>query len=606
MGFIIKSPNKTTTIRTKYYFLYMVLFLLVIPLLAVSSPGDLDVTFANNGFQVTEISSGRDVSTSVALQSDGKLIVAGFSNGRDGIYEFVIIRYNSDGTIDSTFGEGGIAFTKVGVLNSQAFSLLIQPDGKIIAVGSTNTHASSKNIAVVRYTKNGQLDHSFGDDGITTTSITNGPDFTSSAALQLDGKIVVAAHFNNGKDNDIAVLRYNNDGSLDTQFGERGVSKSSIGQNDDEANGVVVQPDGKIIVAGSSRNSEGYYDIAAIRFNKDGKLDTTFGIKGSVTTAITHRIGKMADRDDHAAGIALQPDGKIIIVGYSYKDFVVVRYLPTGKLDETFHGDGISTTSVSPAKDEARSVVIQPDGKLVVVGKSLGSLGADKTLGSSSMDVAVVRFNSNGTLDSTFGVGGHVTTPIGLNYDVAHSAAIQPDGKLIVAGYSKSSNYNFAVLRYELESWDITPSSISFDDESNIFTNDMELNTKIIENGLGVGVTVPVVLTINTPSSDVERDTFISRVSYIGAIRTLPSTFSNVARTVLNSILGSDTSVKITAGGLHAPNNASLILGDTVSRTYKSFSAGNNMRWVYLGTIALFSMFLILLIKKLPSGFWRK
>ena len=429
---------------------------------------------------------------------------------------------------------------------------------------------------------------------------------SNSAALQLDGKIVVAGHFYNGKDNDIAVLRYNKDGSIDSSFGENGIVKAAIGLSDDEAYGVVVQPDEKIVVASSSRNAENYYDFAAIRFNKDGALDTTFGNNGFVTTAITHRIGQMNDRDDKVAAIALQPDGKIIIVGYSYKDFALVRYSSDGKLDETFHGDGIFTSSVSPAKDEARGVVIQPDGKIVVVGKSLGSLGPDKSLGSSSMDVAVIRCNVDGTLDTTFGVDGHVTSPIGQSYDVAHGAALQPNGKLVVAGYTKSSNYNFAVLRYELEDWDTKPSSIAFDDYSNMFTNDMELNTKIIENGLGVGVTVPVIITIDSGLSETDSDTFSSRVSYIGAIRTLPSAFSNVARTVLDSILGSDTSVKITAGGLHAPNNASLILGDTVSRTYKSFSAGNNMRWVYLATIALFSMFWILQIKKLPSGFWRK
>jgi len=468
---IIKKLNNILTVRSKSSFLSLALFLLVMPLLAVSKPGDLDITFADNGIQVTEISTGRDVATSVALQLDGKIVVAGFSNGEagmNGMYGFVVIRYNSDGSIDFSFGENGIAFINIGTGNSQASSVLIQPDGKIIVVGSTAV-SNGKNIAVVRYTKSGQLDHNFGDKGVITTSIGSGYEYAAGAALQLDEKIVVAAHFYNGKDNDIAVLRYNIDGTLDTTFGASGIIKTSVGLSDDEAQGIIIQPDEKIVVAGSSRNTRNYYDIAAVRYNTDGTLDTTFGINGSVTTAIkyyyqtdTQRIGKLAYKDDHAAGIALQPDGKIIIVGYSYADFAVVRYLPTGKLDETFHGDGISTTSVSPAKDEARDVIIQPDGKIVIIGKSLGSLGVDKTLGSSFMDIAVVRFNSNGILDSTFGMAGHITTLIGLRDDVANAVVIQPDRKLIVTGYSKTSNYNFAVLRYDLGAGDITASSLIY------------------------------------------------------------------------------------------------------------------------------------------------
>lgn len=583
--------------------MFLLLIISVTPISVWSSPGSLDVSFGDKGKIITEVSVGRDVSTSVALQTDGKIVVAGFSNGGGAHYKFTVIRYNLDGTIDHDFGEKGIALTKIGILNSQAYSVMVQPDGKIIAVGTTNTKEESKNIAIVRYTASGQLDTTFGTAGVTTTSINKHANFANSAALQLDGKIVVAGHYYNGKDNDIAVLRYNKDGSIDLSFGTNGIVKSSIGLSDDEAYGVVVQPDEKIVVASSSRNTENYYDFAAARFNKDGSLDTAFGNNGSVTTAITHRVGQMNDRDDKVAAIALQPDGKIIIVGYSYKNFALVRYLTDGKLDETFHGDGIFSPSVSPAKDEARGVVIQPDGKIVVVGKSLGSLGPDKALGSSSMDVAVIRCNIDGTLDTSFGVGGLVTTPIGLSYDVAHGAALQPDGKLVVSGYSKSSNYNFAVLRYNLEDWDTKPSSIAFDDNSNIFTNDMKLNTKITETGLGAGVTVPVLIKIDFHSSETDSDTSSSRVSYIGTTRTSPTEFSQVETTAHSK----KASVKITVGGLHAPNNSSLLLGDTVSRTYnKSLFLGYDTRWGYLVIIAIFGIFWILWIKKLPSGFWRR
>jgi len=578
------------------------LSLVIVPTYVQAAPGDLDASFGNGGSIVANISEGRDVSTSVAVQKNGKIVVAGFSNSGGSLYKFALTRYNLDGSLDKDFGEDGVVLTKIGLLNSQAFSVMVQPDGKIIAVGSTNTKNTSKDVAIVRYTSTGEKDTTFGVDGISITSINKYSNFASSAALQLNGKIVVGADFSNGKDNDIAVLRYNTDGTLDKSFGGNGIVKTTLSDTDDEVRGIVVQSDGKIVVAGSSRNSQNYYDIAAIRYNENGTIDTTFGTNGSVTTAVTHRVGQMDDRDDHAAGIALQPDSKIVIAGYSYKDFVVIRYTADGKLDESFRGNGKLFTSVSPAKDEARGVVIQPDGKIVVVGKSIGSEGEDKTLGSSSMDIAVIRINPDGKLDQSFGVGGHVTTALGVNYDVAHSAALQPDGKLIVAGYSKSSNYNFAVLRYDLENWDITPNSIALDSDSYIFRDDMVLNTNTFESGLGDRLSVPVIMEIRGNLSGIDNGTFASRISYIGATRTLPSKFINSSSN--GSLV---TSLKITAGGLHAANNSSLLLGNTISRTYpvveKPFFLRNGGLSIYLGIIIFLGIFWLLWNKRTLKKF---
>ncbi len=522
--------------------------------------GDLDVTFGEDGKVVTEISVGRDVGTSVAVQADGKIVVSGFSNNAGDLYNFATTRYNIDGTLDTDFGENGVVITKIGILNSQAYTVLVQLDGKIIVVGTSNTIETTKDVALVRYLTDGSLDPSFGIGGVVTSNINFSGDNVTSAALQRDGKIVVAANFTNGINNDIEVIRYNNDGSLDIGFGLNGVSKYSIGASDDEAYGIAVQSDGKIVIAASSRNFENYYDIAVSRLNSDGIIDSSFGVDGSTTVTVTRRIGRMLDRDDHSAAIALQTDGKILIAGYSYKDFVIIRFTNLGKLDLSFKGNGVLTTSVSPAKDEARGILVQPDGKIVVVGKAVGSLGEDMSLGSSAMDIAVVRINSNGTLDSTFGIGGHVTTPIGTNYDVAHSAALQPDGKLVVAGYSKWANYNFAVLRYNLGDWDLTPSSIIFVDETGIITDDLETNGKIKIIGGTNNVTYPIIMSFYD-SQDITHS-YESQFGYIGNMTTLDTIKNNHFN--INTAITAD----ITIGGIHATNNASLILGEVISYKY--------------------------------------
>lgn len=453
-----------------FFFFITLLAACITPNCAWSSAGDLDSSFGKSGKLTTEVSVGRDVGSSVALQSDGKIVVAGWSDGAEDTYKFAIVRYNTNGTLDRNFGKQGIIITQIGTANSQAFSVMVQPDGKIIAVGTTNSKETDKDIALVRYNTDGSLDATFGMNGIVITSISVGADFVNSAALQQDGKIIVAAHFSNGKDSDVAVVRYNTDGILDAKFGSGGIVTTAIGPGDDEAYGVAVQPNGKIVVVGSSRNTRNVYNFAVVQFNADGTLDTAFGTGGKVTTVVSSLIDRLFGGDDEATGIALQPDGKIIVSGHTYKDFTLVRYTVDGRLDDTFHGNGILTIKVSRAKDEAKNVVVQPDGKIVTVGKAIGSLGADKSLGSSGMDVAVVRCNSDGTLDTTFGVGGIVTTAIGESYDVAHSAAIQPDGKLVVAGYSKLASYDFAVLRYDFGTFDTAPSSVNLNPHSNAAT----------------------------------------------------------------------------------------------------------------------------------------
>jgi uncharacterized delta-60 repeat protein len=268
-----------------------------------------------------------------------------------------------------------------------------------------------------------------------TTDIGSSTETGHSVAIQADGKIVVAGTSAIGFAYDFAVVRYNSDGSLDTTFNGTGKVITDIGGTNDQGFSVAIQADGKIVVAGLSAINS-LNDFAIVRYNSDGSLDTSFNGTGKVTTPI-------GSGDDMAFSVALQDDGKIIAAGQSltgsYYDFAVVRYNSDGSLDTSFNGTGKVTTAIGSADDHGNCVAIQGDGKIVVAGTSF--------IGSSN-DFAVVRYNSDGSLDAAFNGTGKVTTDItGLDY--ASSVALQGDGKIVVAGgTSDGSNYDFALVRY--------------------------------------------------------------------------------------------------------------------------------------------------------------
>ena len=404
-----------------------------------AKPGDLDTSFGNNGRVTTDFGSyGK--AYGMAIQRDGKMVLTGYSNDNYANY-FATARYNSDGTLDSSFGGGGIVTTFFGSggFDDRAKSVAIQNDGKIVVAGYSlimdNTHIS--NLAIVRYNSDGSLDSSFGGGGKVETDI--GYDGGAhSVAIQNDGKIVAVGDSYDGKNWYYAIVRYNSDGSLDNTFGSGGKVITAIGSKNDHAESVAIQNYGKIVAAGYSYSSSSKWDFAIVRYHSDGTLDSTFSNDGKVTTD----IGSDWDR---AYSVAIQNDGKIVAAGYNNNsgnyDFTIVRYNSNGSLDNTFSDDGIVMTAIGSSYEEAYSVAIQNNGKIVAAGRSKNS-GND--------DFAVVRYNSDGSLDNTFGSDGKVTTDTGSNGDRAHSVAIQKDGKIMVAGYNKygSGNSDFALVRY--------------------------------------------------------------------------------------------------------------------------------------------------------------
>lgn len=369
------------------------------------APGDVD--FSING--------GPGVFNDVVIGPDGKIFAVGTTSDL-GISSVVISRYGSDGTKEASaniYDNGGTDFSSYG--------MALQPDNKVVAVGGT----SAGNMLLMRFTGDAKLDPTFDGNGI---KFTRPYSFHQAAAytvvVQPDGKIVAAGRNGFGSDGMFVLVRLNSDGSRDLSFGTQGFVLTNYPSHD-TAHDILLQPDGKLIAVGGGNG-----DFALARYNSNGALDTSFSSDGLVTTD----FGQDLPDEDFAYGAVLQPDGKIVVAGTAGHDyFALARYNSNGSLDTSFGKNGLVTTNIliGDCIDEIKGMALQANGKIVVAGSICGL---------NYMDWAVARYNSNGSLDTSFGGGdGWVTTPFvpdaDNHSDSGQAVAIQPDGKIVVAGY---------------------------------------------------------------------------------------------------------------------------------------------------------------------------
>jgi uncharacterized delta-60 repeat protein len=407
-----------------------------VALLRYNTDGSLDTEFNNTGIVTTAIGTIEDKAVAVALLANGKIVVAGSSFDGTSGSDFAVVRYESNGALDNTFGPPGRVLTSFRNDYDSATGIAIQPDGKIIAVGSSR-NGIYKDFAVARYNPNGDPDTTFGNRGKVITSVNTQDDEATEAAIQPDGKIVVLGF--SGK-SQIALVRYNSNGSPDTTFDTDGKLTLSIAMGAAGAGDLVIQPDGKIVVAGSAGVNSSV-DFALVRFNPDGSLDTTFDFDGVVTTPVT-------ERGDYANAIALQPDGKLLVAGTVeatafYRTFGIVRYMSDGSLDTSFGNGGKVLTRIGDGNAEANAVALQTDGRIVVAGYT-----------AANSDFATVRYNEDGTLDTMFGGDGIVTTTVTeTSGDNAYDVLIQKNGKIVIAGLTvfPGSEFNIALARYNTD-----------------------------------------------------------------------------------------------------------------------------------------------------------
>lgn len=399
--------------------------------------GSLDTTFGTSGKMTTNI-AGNDTAYALAIQADGKIVLAGSAYSATSADDFALARYNADGTLDSAFGTSGKVTTAVvSDQNDYARAVGIQSDGKIVAAGKANSGSGSA-FAVVRYNADGTLDTTFGAGGIVTDNIA-GYSEAKALAIQADGKILVAGDAVVSGKRCIILARYNTDGTSDTSFGP---FWANFDGGSEYADAMALQTDGKIVVAGRSTSSE----ILVARFNAGGLSDANGASDTSFNNgsgfAVPHSV-TTGTNPARAYALDIQPDGKIVAAGYvtfgAIDNFALVRFNGNGSLDSTFGSSGIKTTDM--VSSQAWAVKVQADGKIVAAGRSY----------TGNYHFTLVRYNANGSHDTAFGASGNgiVDTPIASLTDYAFGLAILSNGKLIAAGRAYSGvDEDFAVVRY--------------------------------------------------------------------------------------------------------------------------------------------------------------
>jgi uncharacterized delta-60 repeat protein len=398
--------------------------------------GALDPTFGNAGLVLADFAARDDAAYSVVVQPDGKIVVAGCTMTDAGTKDFAVARFNVDGSADATFGAAGLVtidFNTTGVASTDdARAVAVDSLGRILVAG-TATRGTNSDFALVRLSPNGSIDTTFGTAGRVVSDLTGKVDQAFGMVVQPDGKIAVAG----AVDNDFGVARYTDSGALDTPFGINGLARTGFGSTD-AATGLVLQPDGKLVAGGYARAGAGF-DFAAVRYNADGSMDQTFGAGGKVVTD----LGLSAEQ---ANAIAVGPGGTIVLAGRTGGDFAVVRYTAAGAPDPSFGGGtGIAIVDFDSA-DTASAVTVADDGSILLAGGTLG--------GSSPRNFALLRLLPTGDLDPTFEGGGVTTTDFQGSLDEAFAMTVH-DGKLVVVGRSTPDNFapdtfDFAVARYLL------------------------------------------------------------------------------------------------------------------------------------------------------------
>ena len=411
------------------------------------TPGTLDLSFGNNGIILTDVGGVDNGCRSSAIQTDGKIVLGGFAyDGSNNNFSF--IRYLPDGTLDDTFGSGGIMTVAFGGSADELHDIAIQADGKIVAVGYTDSGGSGSKMVLMRLNTDGSLDNTFSNDGTVIIEFGSGTDsYGMSLDLQEDGKIVAAGYlFDMADDIQSALCRLNPDGSLDNSFGTNGIIIYDILSKKNFINNVVLQGE-KIIIGGLSYIAGDEVFVTLSRFHSDGLLDMSFGVSGNVEilmpidTWILSPIG----------GMCLDGEGRIIyacyVSGIAGEHIAVLRFLEsTGYPDNSFGDFGMTVTPIE-GNTMAYAVTTQYDNKVIAGGYQWIDDHAD---------FAMVRYMEDGTPDITFGTEGTgvviTNASTGGTYpdNRIYSLNMQADGKIIAsgAGYSAAGSIDFAVARY--------------------------------------------------------------------------------------------------------------------------------------------------------------
>jgi uncharacterized delta-60 repeat protein len=438
----------------KRIFLTYLIFIAINSVFGQNS-GSLDLSFGGAGYVITTLGSSFSWASSMQIQNNGKIIVAGYSVDNNNP-AFTLVRYNADGSTDNTFGTNGTVITHIGLL-SRANAMVLQTDDKIVVTGYSRINDSTYNYATARYNGDGSPDNSFGTGGIVLTNVENSSN-VYGIALQSNGKIVLSGYSSDGTKTGISHVRYNVNGAIDTTFGSGGIALKKFSQSPDvEAWAMAIDADDNIVTTGIIYDTA-YNKISVTKFLSNGDTDTSFGSGGIVVTSVSNS-------DDFGNAVTIQPDGKILLTGDSKNSIVIARYNANGTLDQTFGTDGTVLSDFGTSESEAYGITIQNDGKIIIAGVS--GPNAMNTNG----NYGLARFNPDGTIDNSFGTNGKVVSDISSGHnDVAFSVKEQSDGKIVASGISyDGSFYNISLARYNNGSTQI--SSFPHDNVFSVFPN---------------------------------------------------------------------------------------------------------------------------------------
>jgi len=484
-------------------------------LAAAAAPGTLDTSFKGDGVvQVTVPGGSSSTLIALAVQPDGKIVGVGVTY-ISGTARFMVVRIDPDGNLDNSFGVNGIATTSFGPNGAVSYALVIQSSGKIVLAGYAAPVGPSR-FALARYTSYGAIDSSFGPNGngTVTTTVGSGATAFALAVQPTTGELIALG----SAGPTLALARYTADGVLDTTFGSSGIVMTSIGNVYGLGNAMTVQNDGKILVTGLISSKFGLE-----RFNVNGAVDSTFGTSGQVTT----QIGVTTD---YAGSVLVQSDGKIVVMGQlaTLASFALARYTSLGVLDSSFGPYGNGTALTPFGFSEFANSALQADGKLLITTFNL----VNETF-------TLLRYTADGLLDASFGVGGIVFTPIGSTFGVSYSVAVQSDGKILLGGVAGSS---MVVVRYLGDSADL---SLSMSSTASPVSTSGSLNYTIKVTNNGPSIASGIVVTDNLPSGV----TFTSSSASQGSCGGSATVICNLGTLTVGAVAVINISVHPTAGG---------------------------------------------------------
>ncbi len=408
----------------------------------ITKSGQLDKGFGIDGVITTQVSGYYDDPKDIIIQRDGKIIVVGESfNGNNS--SFILVRYDSSGRIDNTYGNAGMASVTItigGAMTSLGGAVL-QSDDKTVLAGCAFNGADN-DIIIARFGTDGVLDQTFGVNGIYRSQIGSN-ECAYAVAIQNDGKIVVGGFAENkvNGDSDFLLARYTTAGIPDLSFGTNGVVTSpllhnSYGSYYGNFYTIAIASDGAIIAAGQKTidyQTSSFSSLAIARYHQDGSIDVNFGTQG------------FSFYGDWARDITLQSDGKIVVASYYFSGdhLCLIRFDQSGNTDTLFGTNGSALAVIGNHKAYSQALAMQGDGKLIAAGSA-----ADQT---GNSNFAIARFTADGILDKTFAEGGSVITKIGTGFSWINAVAIQPDGKIVAVGLVEVGSIKaFGIARYHL------------------------------------------------------------------------------------------------------------------------------------------------------------